>query len=147
MFGLLSGSTGGTALRVAHGNQLTLNLDSGLVQRYPTLRSCVQWCALNHPKGFKDVAADLDLSMSELSRRLNPSQGDPRNFDVNLLVEFIEKTGDLTPLHWLNAKFLTDDHSRKALAVQKLERMLPEIAAALNEVKAGSSPGPARGKR
>lgn len=122
-------------MRVVSGNQLTLSLEPGLMQRYKSLRECLQHSVLNDSRGLKAVAADCDLSMSELSRRLHPSPGDPRSLDIDLFVEILASTDDLMPLRWLIARFLPDDTQRKAVAIQKLERMLPEIAAVLREVK------------
>lgn len=125
-------------MRVVSGSQMTLSLEPGLLQRYGTLRQCIQHCVLNDPRGLKAVAADVDLSTSELSRRLSPSPDDPRSLDVNLFVALMDSTGDHTPLRWLIARFIPDDTHRRAVAVQKLERMLPEIAAVLQEVKSAA---------
>lgn len=122
-------------MRVVAGSQLTLALEPGLLKRYTTLRECVQHSVLSDPRGLKGVAADVDLSVSELSRRLNPSPDDPRSLDVNLFVEIMDSTNDTTPLRWLIARFLPDDDQRRAVALQQLERMLPEIAAVLSDAK------------
>lgn len=121
---------------IVSGSQLTLELQPGLLRRYSTLREAVHHSVLNDPRGLKGVAADCDLSVSELSRRLSPSEGDPRSLDVNLLVGIMASTGDLTPLHWLNARFLSDETSRRAHALDQMQRLLPEIASLLAEVGA-----------
>ena len=118
-------------MRVVSGNQLTLELQPGLLRRYGTLRECLNHSVLNDPRGIKAIAADCDVSVSELTRRLNPSDGDPRSCDVNLFVQIMASTGDATPLHWLNAKFLTDDRARHQSAVDQLHRLLPQIASLL----------------
>jgi hypothetical protein len=46
---------------------------------------------------------------------------------VNLMVQIIASTNDLTPLYWLNARFLADDNMRRAAAVEKIHSLLPEI--------------------
>lgn len=125
-------------MRVSQGNQLTLSLEPGLLQRYKSLRACVHHSVMNDPRGDKAVAADCDLSASELSRRLNPSPGDPRSLDVDLFVEILSSTGDLMPLRWLIARFTPDDSMRHAAAIQKLERLMSEVATTLHEVKAFS---------
>lgn len=117
--------------------QLTLELRPGLLQRYRSLRECLYHSVLNDPRGVKSVAADCDLSVSELSRRLAPSEGDPRSCDVDLLVPIMESTGDLTPLHWLNAKLLQDLETRKRAAVEQLAVMVPQIAALLEDAGLG----------
>ena len=111
--------------------QLTLDLRLDLLRRYATLREAVHHSVLNDPRGLKGVAADCDLSVSELSRRLHPADGDPRSLDINLFVEIMASTQDFTPLHWLNARFLVSCESRRTHAVDQLTRMLPELAALL----------------
>lgn len=116
---------------VVSGSQLTLELQPGLLNRYKTLRECVHHSVLNDPRGIKAVAADCDLSVSELTRRLSPSDGDPRSCDVNLLVPIMDSTGDLTPLHWLNARFLQCPNTKRQQAVNQLAALLPQIATLL----------------
>ena len=129
-------------MRVVSGTQLTLELQPGLLQRYTTLRQCLYHSAMNYTRGIKALAADLDLSESELTRRLNPSEGDPRSCDVNLMVQIVDATGDLTPLHWLMARFLRDSETRKQAAVDQLAILLPQIATLLADAGA-----PAKGAR
>lgn len=118
-------------MRVVATNQLTFELQPGLLQRFASLRDCVQHTVLNDPRGMKAVAADCDLSLSELSRRLNPSEGEPRSCDVNLMVKVMESTNDYSPIHWLMAKFLRDSEARKSAAVEQLAQFMPVIATLL----------------
>lgn len=114
-------------MRVVPGSQLTLELQPGLLRRYQTLREAVHHSVLNDPRGLKAVAADCDISVSELSRRLAPSEGDPRSLDVNLFDAILISTGDLTPLHWLNAKHLADAETKQRAALETAARVLPEL--------------------
>lgn len=118
-------------MRVIAANQFTLELQPGLLQRYSSLRECVYHSVLNDRRGLKGVAADVDLSMSELSRRLNPSEGDPRSCDVDLMVKIMASTNDLTPLHWLMARFLQDEDAKRRAAVEQLAQFMPVIASLL----------------
>lgn len=122
--------------------QFTLELKPGLLHRYRTLRECLHHSVLNDPRGVKAIAADCDLSVSELSRRLSPTEGDPRSCDVDLLVPIMESTRDLTPLHWLNAKLLQDVDTKRRATVEQLSLMMPQIASLLAD--AGVAP---KGKR
>lgn len=131
-------------MRVVAGSTLTLDLEPSLLQRFPSLRDCVHWSVLNDPRGLKAVAADCDLSQSELSRRLNPSDGDPRSCDVNLMVRVMQSTRDLTPLYYLMALFLTDEDTKRRHAVDQLSQLMPQIAQLL--AQAGGHP-PTRGGR
>lgn len=128
-------------MRVVSGTQISLDLQPGLLQRYATLRECVHHSVQNDPRGPKAVAADCDLSVSELSRRLNPSEGDPRSCDVNLMVQVMDSTGDLMPLHWLMARFLRDRETKRAAAVDQLAQLMPQIAALLADANATAGKG------
>lgn len=135
-------------MRVVPSTQLTLSLEPGLLQRYKSLRECLQHSALNDPRGLKAVAADCDLSVSELSRRLNPSPGDPRSLDIDLFVDILASTSDYTPLRWLFARFIPDDSHRHAAGVQRLESLMRDVQATLEEVKgAADSKVPHKGRR
>lgn len=123
--------------------QLTLELQLGLLQRYRSLRECVHHSCLNDRRGLKAIAADCDLSVSELSRRLHPAEGDPRSLDVDLLVQIITSTGDLTPLHWLIARFLPSDETRRQAAVDQLSQLMPRLA----ELLAAAGGDPRKGAR
>lgn len=86
--------------------QVLIKFNAGLVESYPTLKECLAARVHAQPCPAKAIAADLDLSPSDLSRKLSPSDNDShRNFDINLLVRFIETTGDKTPIDWLVEKF------------------------------------------
>lgn len=90
--------------------QITIRFDAGLVESYPTIKELIAARVHQQGRPQKAVAADLDLSPSELSRRLSGSDSDThRNFDVNLLVRFIEETGDKTPIDWLVERFYQSD--------------------------------------
>lgn len=125
--------------------QLTLELQLGLLQRYRTLRECVHHVALDYPRGMKALAAECDLSQSELSRRLHPTDGDPRSLDVDLMVRIVEVTGDLRPLHWLVARFVPSEQDRRQAAVDELTNMMPRLAELL--AAAGGEPRTATPKR
>lgn len=134
-------------MRVATGQQLTLSLEPGLTQRWKTLREVLQHSCLNDVRGLKAIAADCDLSVSELSRRLNPSPGDPRSLDVDVFVDILASTDDYLPIRWLLARFIPDDTNRHAVAVQKLERLMAEVAAVLHEAKGATEQKPRKDPR
>jgi len=89
--------------------QITIRFDAGLVESYPTLKELVAARVHQQGKPQKAIAADLDLSPSDLSRKISGGENDShRNFDINLLVRFIETTGDKTPIDWLVERFYRD---------------------------------------
>lgn len=127
--------------------QLTLDLQLGLLHRYRTLRDLVHHVAMDFPGGMKTLAAECDLSESELSRRLNPSDGDKRSCDVNLMVRIVEVTHDLRPLHWLIARFIPSDADRRQAAVDTLAQMMPRIAELLAAAGGEQRSNTGRGRR
>lgn len=134
-------------MRVVAANQMTLELQPGLLQRFSTLRQCVYFVALNYQHGMKNLAADCDLSESELTRRLSPSEGDPRSCDVNLMVKIIAITNNTLPIQWLLARFVGDDDTRKGAAVHQLASMMPLIASCLADAGYTVAPAAAGKKR
>ena len=134
-------------MRVVPGSQLTLELQPDLLRRYSTLRQCVHHVALNYPRGMKALAAECDLSESELSRRLNPSPNDPRSLDVNLMTQIMDVTDDYTPVHWLVARFLRDPEGRVNAAVEQLAQMVPHLMTLLAEAGISKPAGKRNGGR
>lgn len=125
-------------MRVVAGSQLTLDFEPSIRQRFQTLRQCVHFAVLEDRRGIKAVASDCDISVSELSRRLAPTEGDPRSCDVDLMVAVMRSTGSRLPLQWLIGEFVPDEQSRHSAALTTVELLLPQLQAALAELKKGS---------
>jgi len=88
-------------------NQLTLNFEPGLSDRYKCLRECV--AAGVYRNGLGNTAIDLDIAPGNLSVQIS---ADPsRHFSVDSLEAYIEKTGDTQPIYYLIDKFLSDSGS------------------------------------
>lgn len=89
--------------------QLGLDLDPGLIDQFPEFRDVVRASVYDCGRAFKAVAADMDMSVSELSRKLADNPSDPVNFPLHRLPELVAATGDKRPVYWLNAKFLESE--------------------------------------
>lgn len=125
-------------MRVVSASQLTLEFQPSVRQRHRTLRQCVAAAVLASPKGAKQIAADCDISESELSRRLAPkSERDPRSCDVDLMVAVMRSTGDLSPLQWLLAEFTQDDDARLQSLAGQVEQALPVLLEFAQAMKRG----------
>lgn len=112
--------------------QLTLELQSGLTQQYRTLRECIAAVVYQFKGGIGGVAQALDMSPSDLGRRLNHGDGDPlRNLDIDLIKPIVEATGDHRPIYWLVEKFLPSDEQKRKAAVDQLSNLMPQLAALL----------------
>jgi hypothetical protein len=88
--------------QVVNENQLTLNFEPGLVERYGSLRECIATGV--YQRGLTNVAPSLDKAPGNLSVEL--SEDPTRKFGVESLELYIEKFNDLTPIYYLVEKFL-----------------------------------------
>jgi DNA/RNA endonuclease YhcR with UshA esterase domain len=85
--------------------QLTLDFTPGLLDRHMSLRDCI--AAGVYQRGLGRVAIDLNQAPGNLSVQL--SEDTTRNFSVDSLERYIEKTGDTTPVMYLVEKFLAPE--------------------------------------
>jgi hypothetical protein len=109
--------------------QLTLNFDPGLADSFQTCRELI--ADRVHQQRYDDgrrryqktIAADMDCSPSDLSRKLSQSPDDSRRFTLDDFERFIQVTGDTMPLLYLVEKYLTgeseDDLKQQIAALQK----------------------------
>lgn len=105
--------------------QLTLNFDAGLVESYATCREYVGARVHQQHRPQKAIAADMDYSPSDLSRKLAQNQDDSRRFTLDDLERFIEVTGDTSPVLYLVEKFLAESEGE----IAQLERRLAALKA------------------
>lgn len=110
-------------------NQMTLDFEAGLIERFPSLLDCVRHGAYTNRNPLKTIAADMDMSQSDLSRKLAGNPEDPRRFSVEDMERYIEKTGDVTPIYYLVEKYLQDEEFRQRRAMNELVRKMPDIMA------------------
>lgn len=104
--------------------QLTLDFESGPAQRFSSCREYIQYLVHCQKKPQKIIAADMDISPSDLSRKLSQNDNDKRRFTLDDLEKFIEVTGDKQPIFYLIEKYLVDS---KASEIQELEQRLAEL--------------------
>ena len=86
-------------------DQLTLDFTPGLLDRHHTLRDCI--AAGVYQRGLGRIAIDLNKAPGNLSVEL--SEDASRNFSVDSLERYLEKTGDTTPILYLIEKFIAPD--------------------------------------
>jgi hypothetical protein len=110
--------------------QLNLDFQPGLTARFPRWEDTFVHIVYSHRKGLNGVASDLDMSPSELSKRLawRPDQKEePRPLRSIDIVGILEATGDPTPIYWLIEKFLRDPDVKRAEAINALAQLAPMI--------------------
>lgn len=111
--------------------QLSLELRPGLVERHRSLLDCVQECVLTNGNPLKTIAADMDLSSTELSKKL--ARDPKRGFTLDNLEKFISVTGDVTPILYLAGKYIEGEEVKKRAAISALGKLIPHIQALLKE--------------
>jgi hypothetical protein len=103
--------------------QMTLDLDSTLLSHHRSVKDVLAAGIYRH--GLKRTAAELDQSPGNLSVMLS---GDgQRHFDVDLLELYVQKTGDLAPIHYLVAKYCGDRAAVHDDALEKIQQVLSEL--------------------
>lgn len=115
--------------------QLALDFEPGLTERYPTLLDCCRAIAYRSAKPMKAIAADMDLSQSDLSRKLSGDPDDPRRFSVQDMERLMESTGNHEPILYLAAKFCEPLESQQARAFNQLAKLMPEVEALVRTLR------------
>jgi len=120
-------------------HQLTLNFEPSLPERFSSLRAYIAHRSSVTSKHLKVQAADMDLSPSTLSRKLNPTDGDTQRMNCDDLEAWLESTGEAAAvIEYLAAKFLDSDDARRARTFAKLETLVPELVQLLAAAKAAA---------
>ncbi len=110
--------------------QMTLDLEPDLTERYRSLKETV--AAGVYRRGLKRLAADLDVAPGNLSVML--SDDGQRHFDLNLLEAYIQKTGDLTPINYLVARYCGDRSAARDEALERVQEMIRELPTLLSSM-------------
>lgn len=116
-------------------NQMTLDFEAGLTERHDSLVSVVREGAYSHRNPLKTLAADMDMSQSDLSRKLGDNPNDPRKFTLDDFERYLDASGDMTPLYYLIEKYLADDEVKQRRAVAELSKQLPNILALVKQIE------------
>lgn len=116
---------------VAASTQLTLDFRPGLTERYETVLDCIKSSIYSSEKPLKTIAANMDMSPSDLSRKLAGNPDDPRRFSVQDLERYVEITGDTIPILYLAQKFCVDAGEKQKAAPSALASMAPQLQALL----------------
>ena len=116
---------------VAANRQMTLDFQPGLAERYPSALDCVKTCVYSSAKPLKTIASDMDMSQSDLSRKLANNPDDPRRFSLTDLETYIAATGDTTPVLYLAQKYCVADSEKQRVALTALASLAPQLQALL----------------
>jgi len=94
-----------TAPTSGGSQQLTLDLDPKMHERFGSLRECIAQGV--YQRGLTNVAPSLNKAPGNLSVEL--SEDPSRRFSVDALEDYITKFGDLQPVYYLVSKFLAEN--------------------------------------
>jgi hypothetical protein len=112
----------------SHG-QFVLDFEPGLTERFNSARECVAQGV--YQRGLKRVAGDLNEAPGNLSVKLSD---DPvRHFSLDMFEQYVEKTGDMTPIYYLVEKYLGDKSSTSNAAVEQLKALGPQFIKLLHQ--------------
>ncbi len=114
--------------------QIELNFEPGLTEQFPDFMDCVRASVHGCGRAFKAVAADLDMSPSELSRKLAPNPDDPVHFQLRNLPALVKATKDCRPIYWLIEAFLEDDEEKRRRVIAEVADVLPKLKALVEAV-------------
>lgn len=117
--------------------QLTLSLEQGIGQRFRSLLESV--AAGVYQRGVGRVASLIDCSPSHLSEKLAGGGERNRKLSVDELEAYIDTTGDLTPIHYLVARYCRDPDARQREAIAQLTLLVPQLAALMDSAGLGTA--------
>lgn len=109
--------------------QHTLNFEPGISERHDSLKALVRERIYGQAKPLKTIAADMDLSQSELSRKLADNPADTRDFTVDDLERYVRSQNDTAPIFYLIEKYAVNPEAKRAYAAAELAKALPGILA------------------
>lgn len=111
--------------------QMTLNFEAVLHKQWESCREFIDDKVIPDylaERGMmkKYLAADLELSPSELRRKLCPAPGDTRNFTLDDLEKWLSVTGNMQPIFYLIEKYSRDQEDELA----RLKKRIAELEGA-----------------
>lgn len=109
--------------------QLSLVFEQGLAQRHMSLRDCV--AAGVYHRGLQRVAGQIDMAPSKLSEKLAGGNDRKRDIGLDEFEDYLSRTGDIAPIHYLIDKYLRDPAVAQAEAMANLAALAESLPALL----------------
>lgn len=106
--------------------QLNLNFEAGVVESYGSCREYIAARVHQQGRPQKSIAADMDYSPSDLSRKLAQNPDDSRRFTLDDLERFVQVTGDTQPILYLAEKYLSQ--TDEAALLRQIEELQAQVA-------------------
>lgn len=118
--------------------QVSLDFEAGLIDRFPEWDECVRHSVSSCGRQHRAIAAELDMSPSELSRKIArkaPGSEEP-NFPFHRIPDLIHATGQLDPIYWLIDKFCDDPERKKRAAIAQIPALIAKLEQIAKEAAA-----------
>jgi hypothetical protein len=107
--------------------QITLNFDAGITESYESCREYIAARVHQLGRPQKAIAADMDYSPSDLSRKLAQNPDDSRRFTLDDLEKYVVVTRDTKPILYLAQKYLsTPDEAELKRKIEELQAQLKQ---------------------
>jgi hypothetical protein len=108
---------------------VTIPITGALTKRHDSLRDVVKVGV--YQRGLTNVANKINVGVGNLSNQLD---GQHRCFSVDKLEEYIAKTGDVTPIHYLIERFIANNNAEQMTALAQaavlIQQLQPLLSAA-----------------
>lgn len=117
-------------------NQIEIDFQAGLTKQYSSLIEVCRAVAYGSSRKQADIARDMDLAPTILSRRLADNPNDTQALKVKDLEPLIESTEERGKdvIYYLIEKYLEDPQTRRDRALDMLGQMMPAIQAVMQEL-------------
>ena len=117
--------------RVSAPGQFSLDFTPGLLEQFPRWQDMVRASVYGCGVPFKVIADRLDMTVSELSRKIANNPNDNVHFPLDRLDELLAATGDRRPVQWLVLRFLQDPDAKRRGILSTIEALAPVLQEAL----------------
>lgn len=120
--------------------QIALSFTPGLTSEFKTLRQATQAAVLRTRGGISAIAPEVDMSPSQLGRKLQGNDDDPhRTLDVDAWEKVVGELvgqGDFTPIFWLLEKYNLSAEQQKNAALAQIPALMARLQQALADAEA-----------
>ncbi len=107
---------------------MKVQLEFDFERKFDSLKEAIVHSAFNSGIPIKHLAARLDHSPSNLSRRLSLAKDDKEpSLSVEDLEGIIEATADYTPIYYLIDKFVKRDQDKLLVEFQEFRKKIPDL--------------------
>ncbi len=110
---------------------MSLTLEAGISARNQSLRE--HMAQRIYSEGLTGIAGKIDLSPSRMSEKLagGDSSGKVRGLTIDEFERYIQRTGDVSPIHYLVEKYLHDPIAAQQEALARLAALSDQLPALL----------------